>query len=410
MLGAFFFNKKQRDLEQGKLVAFLKQRVNDLYNDIKVTYPEYAQTFLPEEEADNPKKAAEKLKNIWRTFRDHRSKRQLWTVGIDIEDEYLDKVEDVLNTTLSDGSGQEFVQIGGMDIPKASIKKQWFNGNQWCASVDGDSFDFPKFKDELLLSIRQEAKPLPTVTDYSSKTLLLFSLPDLHIGKRPFEEISKDVLAATANLFDRIDFSKKDYHILFVMGNDLLNTDSGYATTKGTPQFDYVEWAQSFKDAVVLVKSIIETLLQYATLDIINVPGNHDFKRAFYVGQVIQEYYKAGSIDADENPRKYYKFGKNLFGFDHGELKFSEYPLLMVRERPLDYAATDNWEWFLGHQHTEKVDEIKGFKVRFLPSLTRHVDEWHVRNGYIGNKRSAMIYKYDYEAGLIGTEVFTFKG
>lgn len=198
-------------------MAFLKQRVNDLYNDIKVTYPEYAQTFLPEEEADNPKKAAEKLKNIWRTFRDHRSKRQLWTVGIDIEDEYLDKVEDVLKTSLSDGTGQEFVEIGGIEIPKSSIKKQWFNGNQWCASVDGESFDFPKFKEELMQSIRQEAKQLPVVTDYSSKTLLLFSLPDLHIGKRPFEEISKDVLAATANLFDRIDFTKKDYHILFVI-------------------------------------------------------------------------------------------------------------------------------------------------------------------------------------------------
>ena len=395
-------------MEQSKLVAFLKQRVNDLYNDIKVTYAEYAITFLPEEESENPKKASEKLKNVWRTFRDHRSKKQLWTIGVDIEDEYLDKVVDVLNAQTE--PIEEVIEVGGRLIPKSLVKKEWFNGSTWCASVENSSTDISKLKDEILSAIRQEAKELPKVKDLSSKTLLLFSLPDLHIGKRPFEEISNDVLEATANLFDRIDFTKKDYHILFVMGNDLLNTDSGYATTKGTPQFDYVEWAQSFKDAVILVKSIIEKLLEYATLDIINVPGNHDFKRAFYVGQVIQEYYKAGNVDADENPRKYYKFGKNLFGFDHGELKFSEYPLLMVREKPIEYSQTENWEWFLGHQHTEKVDEIKGFKVRFLPSLTRHVDEWHVRNGYIGNKRSAMIYKYDYESGLIGTEVFTFKG
>lgn len=398
-------------MEQSTLVAFLKQRVNDLYNDCKVTYPEYAVTFLPEEESENPKKAAEKLKNIWRTFRDHRSKKQLWTVGVDIEDEYLDKVYEVLdvNSPQLTVEDYEFIEIGGVNVPTSDIKRKWFNGKSWCASVESTDFDFSKFKNELIEAIRGESRPLPKVENHSDKTLLLFSLPDLHVGKRPFEEISNDVLSAVVNLFDRIDFSKKEYHILFVMGNDLLNTDSGYATTKGTPQFDYVEWAQSFKDAVGLVKSVIELLLTYTTVDIINVPGNHDFKRSFYVGQVIQEYFKAGSIDADENPRKYYKFGKNLFGFDHGELKFSEYPLLMVRERPIDYSQTDNWEWFLGHQHTEKVDEIKGFKMRFLPSLTRHVDEWHVRNGYIGNKRSAIIYKYDYEAGLIGTEVFTFK-
>lgn len=396
-------------MEQEKLVAFLKQRVNDQYNDIKVTYAEYAKIFTPEEEAENPKKAAEKIKNIWRTFRDFRAKRQLWTIGVEIEDEYLEKVYDVLGSSPEDVGDIETIEIGGIEVPKSSIKKQWFNGSTWCASIENSDFDFNKFKNELIEAIRGEAKELPKVNDYSNKTLLLFSLPDLHIGKRPFEEISNDVMYAVANLFDRIDFSKKSYHILFVMGNDLLNTDSGYSTTKGTPQFDYVEWAQSFKDAVVLIKSIIEKLLQYATLDIINVPGNHDYKRSFYVGQVIQEYYKAGNIDADESPRKYYRFGKNLFGFDHGELKFSEYPLLMVRERPIDYSNTDNWEWFLGHQHTEKVDEIKGFKVRFLPSLTRHIDEWHVKSGYVGNKRSAIIYKYDYFAGLIGTEVFSFK-
>jgi len=56
--------------------------------------------------------------------------------------------------------------------------------------------------------------------------------------------------------------------------------------------------------------------------------------------------------------------------------------------------------------HSEQVVEHKGFKMRYLPSLTNHKDEWHVRSGYINNKRSAWIYEYDYEQGLVGTKVF----
>ena len=95
-----------------------------------------------------------------------------------------------------------------------------------------------------------------------------------------------------------------------------------------------------------------------------------------------------------------------MLGFDHGELKATEYPLLMVTENPIAFSETKYHEIFLGHLHSEQTVEHKGFKMRYLPSLTNHRDDWHVSKGYINNKRSALIYKYDYERGLIGTEVF----
>lgn len=269
-------------------------------------------------------------------------------------------------------------------------------------------FDFEKFKQDLLNEINELSDyKIPIQEATEGETLLVFSLPDLHIGKVPTSEIEEAVYSSVQNLFSRINFSSGKYRILFIVGNDLLNSDFEYKTTKGTQQFDVSEYYESFTDAIRVIRNVIDTLSSYAKIEIINIPGNHDRTRGFYLGEVISAYY-LGIVDNTISPRKYYQFGKTLLGFDHGELKADEYPLLMATESPLLYAVTNHHDWFLGHLHGEKTQEIKGFKMRFLPSLTHHRDQWHNRNGYIGNKRCAMIYKYDYENGLIGTEVYNF--
>jgi len=269
-------------------------------------------------------------------------------------------------------------------------------------------FDFKEFKENLLkdLSDVNEEK-IKLVTPEENHTLLVFSLPDLHIGKVPTSEIETAVYSAISSLFSRFNFEKQNYHILFIMGNDLLNSDFEYRTTKGTQQFDVSEYYESFVDAIKIVRNVIDTLKSYCSVEIINIPGNHDRHRGFYLGEVISAYYTE-AINNTIDTRKYYRFGKTLLGFDHGELKAEDYPLLMATEQPMLYSETLYREWFLGHLHGEQTKEVKGFKMRYLPSLTHHRDQWHVQKGYIANKRCAMIYKYDYSQGLIGTEVYNF--
>ena len=270
-------------------------------------------------------------------------------------------------------------------------------------------FDFQGFKEDLLRDLSEvNEDKITLITPEEHHKLLVFSLPDLHIGKVPTSEIEKAVYSAVSNLFSRFDFEKENYHILFIMGNDLLNSDFEYRTTKGTQQFDVSEYYESFVDAIKIVRNVIDTLKSYCSVEIINIPGNHDRQRGFYLGEVISAYYN-GAINNSIDTRKYYRFGKTLLGFDHGELKAEEYPLLMATEQPLLYSETVYREWFLGHLHGDQTKEIKGFKMRYLPSLTHHRDQWHVQKGYIANKRCAMIYKYDYSQGLIGTEVYNFQ-
>jgi hypothetical protein len=269
-------------------------------------------------------------------------------------------------------------------------------------------FDFEEFKENLLKDLSEvNTEKLPLTAPKEDDTLLVFSLPDLHIGKVPTKEIELAVYAAVNNLFSRFNFEKNKYHVLFIMGNDLLNSDFEYRTTKGTPQFDVTEYYESFVDAIKIVRNVIETIKEHCTVSVINIPGNHDRNRGFYLGEVINAYYN-NLVDNTTDIRKYYKFGKTLLGFDHGELKAEEYPLLMATEKPLLFSETSYHEWFLGHLHGEQTKEVKGFKMRYLPSLTHHRDQWHVQKGYVGNKRCAMIYKYDFNQGLIGSEVYNF--
>lgn len=269
-------------------------------------------------------------------------------------------------------------------------------------------FDFEEFKENLLKDLSEvNTEKLPLTSPKEDDTLLVFSLPDLHIGKVPTKEIESAVYAAVNNLFSRFNFEKNKYHVLFIMGNDLLNSDFEYRTTKGTPQFDVTEYYESFVDAIKIVRNVIETIKEHCTVSVINIPGNHDRNRGFYLGEVINAYYN-NLVDNTTDIRKYYKFGKTLLGFDHGELKAEEYPLLMATEKPLLFSETLYHEWFLGHLHGEQTKEVKGFKMRYLPSLTHHRDQWHVQKGYVGNKRCAMIYKYDFNQGLIGSEVYNF--
>jgi hypothetical protein len=269
-------------------------------------------------------------------------------------------------------------------------------------------FDFEEFKENLLKDLSEvNTEKLPLTAPKEDDTLLVFSLPDLHIGKVPTKEIESAVYAAVNNLFSRFNFEKNKYHVLFIMGNDLLNSDFEYRTTKGTPQFDVTEYYESFVDAIKIVRNVIETIKEHCTVSVINIPGNHDRNRGFYLGEVINAYYN-NLVDNTTDIRKYYKFGKTLLGFDHGELKAEEYPLLMATEKPLLFSETSYHEWFLGHLHGEQTKEVKGFKMRYLPSLTHHRDQWHVQKGYVGNKRCAMIYKYDFNQGLIGSEVYNF--
>lgn len=232
------------------------------------------------------------------------------------------------------------------------------------------------------------------------------SLPDIHYGKivESKDNIEDVFLNVIYDLVEKAKGLNID-RILLPIGNDGLNSEGmRQSTTKGTPQHDNAGWKQTFRGYWNLLVVAIDYLKTIAPVDVIVVSGNHDYERMYYVGDVIAGWYrddKNVTVNNNNEPRKYYNYGENMLMFTHGDNeKPQDMPLIMATEQPEMFANTTHREAHCGHFHKEQVNEYRGIKVRFLPSICPN-DEWHKKMGY-DSKRSAQGFIWSKERGLEG--------
>ena len=233
------------------------------------------------------------------------------------------------------------------------------------------------------------------------------SLPDIHYGKLhnfSLEEVEKQFMHAVVDLVLKADGLDIERFILPI-GNDGMNSEGmRMSTTKGTPQQDNAGWKATFTGYWNLMVKAINYLKGIAPVDVIVISGNHDFERMFYAGDVISGWFRndAGvTVDNASNSRKYYEYGNNMLMFTHGDKeKAADMPLIMATEQPEMFARTTSREVHCGHLHKEMVNEYRGIKVRFLPSICPN-DEWHKQMGYQA-KRTGQAYIWNKQRGLEG--------
>ena len=268
------------------------------------------------------------------------------------------------------------------------------------------------------------------LTGIVEKNLLEISIFDLHIGKLAWggeTGENYDVKIASRRFLNAIEtllrhasgfqYSK----ILFPIGNDFYNSDTIFnTTTKGTQQDEDLRWQKTFKVGARLIVDGINLLKQTGVpVDVVVIPGNHDFERSFYLGEYLDAWFNNDPIVHVNNgasPRKYYRFGKVLLGLTHGsEEKESSLPLLMatdIESKP-HWSETLYHEWHLGHIHRKRnvrysvtdnkertLNEDLGVTVRYLSSLTG-TEEWHHKKGFVGSVKAADGFVWNDEDGLI---------
>lgn len=186
------------------------------------------------------------------------------------------------------------------------------------------------------------------------------SLPDFHYGKltevdNPYDFQEDNYTKVVQNLVAKARGLEIEKFILPI-GNDGLNSEgASMATTKGTPQQDYLSWKQSFRGYWKLMVRTIDYLKQIAPVDVIVVSGNHDYERMYYIGDVIDGWYRDDehvTVDNSDEPRKYYQYGSNMLMFTHGDKERArDIPLIMATEQPEMFAATSHREAHCGHFH-----------------------------------------------------------
>ncbi|MFW5847330.1 MAG: hypothetical protein ACOCVF_00225 [bacterium] len=287
--------------------------------------------------------------------------------------------------------------------------------------------------DEIFSELSEKYTP-PLLTDISKPekiedNLLEVSIFDLHIGKLAWSGESgenydskiakKRFMESITTLLERA----KNFHvdrILFPVGNDFFNSDNKEnTTTNGTPQDEDLRWKKTFYVGVHLLVDGINLLKQMGVpVDVIVIPGNHDFERSYYMGAFLDAWFRNDdmvSIDNSGLTRKYYVYGEVLLGFTHGgEEKQDALGMLMAGEKESKpyWSKTRFHEWHLGHQHRKKnvkyvaydkgqiLTEDMGVTVRYLSSLTG-TEEWHYKKGFVGQIKAADAFVWNKQLGFV---------
>ena len=323
------------------------------------------------------------------------------------------KLEDEVSENISSNELKDAINAQGLSEDEVKSVKIWqtMSGETRYSIVTKEgSQAAQKFKDEFFEKLKT-ISPAPKARKYTAldtnPIVYEISLPDIHYGK----ETDEDVKTAEDHFMDSV----KELHgrasglsierFLLPIGNDGMNSEGmRKTTTKGTPQNDSIDWQKSFIGYTKLIINAANYLAEYAPVDIVIVQGNHDFERMFYAGEVLSAWFKNDhdvTVDNGLDSRKYYEYGVNMIMFTHGDKeKAAEMPLIMATEQPVMFSRTKFREVHCGHLHKEMVNEYRGIKVRFIPSICAN-DSWHKLMGY-QSLRCAQAYIWNKEKGCEG--------
>jgi hypothetical protein len=263
-------------------------------------------------------------------------------------------------------------------------------------------------------------KPYPKYknSDKKHKRALEICVMDPHFGMQCFagesdhnwslEECEKMCLWSVNRLLELAASYGPFDEIVFPFGNDFMHHDNLlHTTTKGTPQPEGLSFLTVYERAIDLAFRLVDVLRQVAPVKVLQIPGNHDQVSSFTLGHVLKARYhydKAVKVDASASPYKFYRFGINLIGFDHGHhVKPVRLAALMAHECRDSWGKTTYREWHLGDQHRKGSSnpvmmEEQGVSIEYLRALTPP-NSWHRLKGFNWQQRGSTAFVWDYHAG-----------
>ena len=298
----------------------------------------------------------------------------------------------------------------GLEVDPTNVKHLWKKTKQESIFIKNPLYveklekDFKLLKDDLLKELKKHSPSYEKIKRVKTKEghLLVVDIADLHINKYATAELTgaeynsklavERAIEGTKGLLQKsIGFNIDK--ILFVIGNDVLNTDNlTKSTTKNTPQDTDVSWFEAFKIAKKCYVECIELCLQIADVDVIHCPSNHDQMSGCFLAETLSTHFRLSkNVSFDTSPayRKYYKYFNNLIELEHGDKgKVANLPLVIAQSQPKMWAETKFRYGYLHHVHHSDVTKYQsskdyiGINITYLRSPSS-ADIWHAENSYL---------------------------
>jgi hypothetical protein len=149
---------------------------------------------------------------------------------------------------------------------------------------------------------------------------------------------------------------------------------------------------------------------EVAPVEVIWIPGNHDFHASFYLSEVVKEHFRRDphvTVDNTAEHRKARLWGKLLVGFAHdGSRRQVNFVNMLPQFFPELWGKSLYREWHVGHKH--KKDEVKyaptqtmgGTIIRQIPTLST-IDFWHYDNIFVDAVPAGESFIWDENNGIV---------
>jgi len=253
-------------------------------------------------------------------------------------------------------------------------------------------------------------------TQYARECMALISLPDAHIDKRDIkgtliQERLDNYISVLDSLLYQTFNSKNIEEVVFLLGNDLFQTDTFHnTTTKGTPVATDTPWDKSYEHGFELMVTAINRCRQFCKkLYIYLVQGNHPRTKEYYLAHALELYFKSDPnivFNRTSDNLKVHQYGDTLLCFNHGNNINDKLPLAFATTFYKQWGSSKYKEIILGdkHHNSEKLykiqGEAQGVRMRILPSLSG-TDQWHEDELFINSIQSGVVFVYDKEKGKV---------
>jgi hypothetical protein len=225
------------------------------------------------------------------------------------------------------------------------------------------------------------------------------------------EECEQIVMWAIDSLIELTSGHAPYDEIMFPFGNDFLHSDNIFhTTTQGTGQPESISWHHIYQKGAELAVRMVDRLSEVAPVKVLLVAGNHARQSEFTLAMFLKAYYRNNkniSVDASSSPYKFWRYGVNMIGLEHGHSARSAHlAALMANETRRNGWQEARWcEWHLGDQHRKASAkpshfEEQGVSVEYLAGLTP-ANEWHRIKSFNHQKRCANAFIYDKKSGPI---------
>ena len=282
-------------------------------------------------------------------------------------------------------------------IPIEDVKYYWYKSDKFSINVRKPVKSYEELKEDIISSMRKHAPSYKKIerSHVSEPHLLVIDPADIHIGKLAVRsETGEDYNNALAiqRVIDGVDYlidKCKTFNIdriLYVVGNDILHTDTvGRTTTSGTSQDTDGMWHENFILAKDLHIHIIDKLREVANVHVQYDPSNHDYMSGYFLADTISSWFskdKHITFNTSIAHRKYFRYHNTLIGTTHGDgAKEADLPLLMAHETGKDWSECKHKYFYTHHIHHKRSKDYMGVTIESIRSVSSP-DSWHSRNGY----------------------------